>query len=147
MIMFPSRLPFCLVSLSLLPIHTQAQGDLTRFRDKNRLLLVFAPNAADPRWQRQDKLLAGSQADFAERELLRFDVFERGAEAARLRQQYKIKVGSFRVLLIGKDGHVAFGGPMPASVRDLTGRIDRMPMRQDEICRRREEEARQKENP
>jgi 6-phosphogluconolactonase/glucosamine-6-phosphate isomerase/deaminase len=145
--MFTKQLPLCLMSLSLLPIPTKAQGNLDHYRDKNRLVLVFAPNAVDSRWQRQDKLLARSRADFAERELLRFDLFERGAEAARLRERYKIKVGSFRVLLIGKDGHVAFERPTPVSLRDLTDRIDRMPMRQDEMRRRREEKSRQKENP
>ena len=144
--MLTKRLSLCLVGLSLLPIHLQAQGDLARFHDKNRLLLVFAPSAADSRWQRQDRLLSGSRAEFTERELLRFDVFERGAEAAHLRAQYQIKAGSFRVLLIGKDGHIAYGGPSPVSLRELTGRIDRMPMRRDEM-RRREEKSRQKENP
>jgi len=110
--------------------------------------LVFAPSATDPRWARQDALLAGSQAQFADRDLLRFDLFERvqsrGArmplgpsQEAALRARYRVERGSFRVLLIGKDGHVAFGGPMPVALSDLTDRIDRMPMRRDEMRRRR----------
>ncbi len=119
----------------------RAQGDLSRYRDRNRLLLVFAPSPADSRWRRQDALLAKSRAQFADRELLRFDVFGRGAGAGRgadLRARYHVRPGSFRVLLIGKDGHVAFGGPTPVSLSDLTGRIDRMPMRRDEMRRRGE---------
>lgn len=122
---------------------TRAQGDLSRSRDKNRLLLVFAPSASDPRWARQNALLAGSRAQFADRALLRFDVFEHGKhQDAGLRARYHVRPGSFRVLLVGKDGHAAFGGPAPVPISDLTARIDRMPMRRDEMRRRGEGAAR-----
>lgn len=113
-----------------------AQGDLARYRDKNRLLLVFAPSASDLRWAHQDALLAASKAPLADRELLRFNVFERGAEAAGLRARYHVHPGSFRVQLIGKEGHAASSDSEPVALADLTGRIDRMPMRRDEMRRR-----------
>ena len=116
---------------------SRAHGDLSRDQGKNRLLLVFAPSLTDPRWRHQDALLANSRAPFADRELLRFDLFERGTGAA-LRARYHIRPGSFRVLLIGKDGHVAFGSPTPVALSGLTGRIDRMPMRRDEMRQRGE---------
>lgn len=133
----PRLLPcFLLLAFLLLPAPpTRAQGDLSRYRDRNRLLLVFAPSPSDPRWRQQDALLAKSRARFADRQLLRFDIFERGAGAG-LRARYRVRPGSFRVLLIGKDGHAAFGGPTPVSLGELTGRIDRMPMRRDEMRRR-----------
>jgi len=131
-----------LLLLASLAASAWAQGDLSRYRDKNRLLLVFAPSASDPRRARQDALLAGSRAKFADRDLLRFDIFERGAGAAALRARYHVRPGSFRVLLVGKDGHVAFSQPMPVAFGDLTGRIDRMPMRRDEMRRRGEGAAR-----
>lgn len=145
-------LVFSLLLLALLPLPAGARGDLSRYHDKNRLLLVFAPSAADSRWARQDALLRGSRASFLDRGLLRFDLFERGRsrragmplgrdEAVALRARYRVKKGSFRALLVGKDGHVAFGGPMPAALSVLTGRIDRMPMRRDEMRRRGEVEA------
>ena len=130
-----------LLVLAALPLSAAAQGDLSRYRDKNRLLLVFAPSQADPRWRRQDALLTKSRAQFADRELLRFDFFERGGwrgAGADLRARYHIRPGGFRVLLIGKDGHVAFGGPGPVPLGELTDRIDRMPMRRDEMRRRGE---------
>lgn len=139
-------LPFLLLLLTVPPLSAGPQGDF-RFRDKNRLLLVFAPSASDPRWARQDALLAGSRAQFTDRDLLRFDLFEYGQsrggrmslgrrEAANLRARYRVRPGSFRVLLLGKDGHVAFGTPTPVALSGLTGRIDRMPMRRDEMRRR-----------
>jgi len=128
--------------LLLLTIPTppaRAQGDLSRYLNKNRLLLIFAPTASDPRWAHQDALLAGGRAQLTDRDLLRFNFFERGGRrgvGAGLRARYHVRPGSFRVLLIGKDGHVAFGGPTPMALSALTERIDRMPMRRDEIRRR-----------
>lgn len=138
---------FLLFPCAVLAAPCQSQADLARFHDKNRVLLVFASSASDPRWRRQDALLSGSQAQFADRDLLRFDIFERGPSrgagvplshraAQVLHVRYHVHPGTFRVLLVGKDGHVAFGGPTPISLRDLTGRIDRMPMRRDEMRRR-----------
>lgn len=136
--MSPKLLLLSLAALVLLSLRAEAQGELTRFRDKNRLLLVFAPSAADPRWQKQDRLLAGSRAEFREREIRRFDLFERGRDARHLRERYTIKAGTFRVLLIGKDARVASSQSSPMTLREITGQIDRMPMRRDEMRRRKE---------
>ena len=130
-------LPFSLLLLAALPSPTGALGDFSRYQGKNRLLLVFAPSASDPRWARQDLLLRRSGAQFADRDLLRFDIFEQGRNRG-LRARYRIKPGRFRVLLVGKDGHIAFLGTSPVALADLTGRIDRMPMRQGEMRRRGE---------
>ncbi len=133
------RLLFLLLLFTAPNSSAAAQGDLSRYHDKNRLLLVFAPSPTDPRWRHQDVLLAKSRAQFADRELLRFDFFERGGRrgvGADLRARYHIRSGSFRILLIGKDGHAAYSGAMPMALRDLMGRIDRMPMRRDEMRRR-----------
>ena len=148
-------LPFLfLLLLALLPLLPEAKAGLSRYQDKYRVLLVFAPSASDPRWRQQDALLTGSHAAFRDRDLLRFDIFERagkqgagtplppegpstsGREGSGLRKRYHVRPGSFRVILIGKDGHVAFDGAGPVSLRGVTGRIDRMPMRRDEMRRR-----------
>ena len=120
----------------LAPALTLAQSDLSQYRNKNRLLLVFAPSKADPRWQAQNSLLAGSAAAFKERYLRRFDYLEHGGDkGAALRTRYGVKSGQFRVLLIGKDGYVASGSPTPMSLPALTQQIDRMPMRREEMRR------------
>lgn len=121
----------------LVPSLALAQGDLSRYRNKNRLLLVFAPSTADSRWQKQNALLANSAAAFRERDLLRFDYLEAGGtRGSALRTRYGVKAGQFRVLLIGKDGHVASGGPTPISLSDLNAQVDRMPMRREEMRER-----------
>lgn len=128
--------PLLTLAAFLLPLLTLAQSDLSQYRNKSRLLLVFAPSKADPRWQKQNTLLAHSAADFQERDLLRFDYLEHGGDKGMaVRTQFGVKPGQFRVLLIGKDGHVASGSPTPISLRELTEQIDRMPMRREEIKR------------
>ena len=125
------------VTAMMLPSITSAQDDLSQYRDKNRLLLVFAPSKSDSRWQKQNALLKESAEAFRDRDLVRFDYLEKGGTpGTALRTRYEIKPGQFRVLLIGKDGHVASGGPTPVSLAELTGQIDRMPMRRDEMRRR-----------
>lgn len=103
---------------------------------QNRLLLIFAPHQSDARWQRQDALLAGSKAQFRELDLRRFNVFdEANVKSVLLRKRYHVKSGQFRVLLIGKDGHVAFNTSSPVTLSETTEQIDRMPMRRAEMRR------------
>ncbi len=132
-----NKLFFSFLTLAALavPVLTLAQSDLSQYRNKNRLLLVFAPSKADPRWQKQNTLLAQSAAEFKERDLLRFDYLEGDRRTTALRIRYGVKPGQFRVLLIGKDGHVASGEPVPVSLPALTEQIDRMPMRRKEMRR------------
>lgn len=123
------------IAAALLLWLAAAPGCLAQSR--SRLLLIFAPAQSDPHWQKQNALLRGSAAAFRDRDLLRRDYLEQGSNTGRaLRSCYGIKPGGFRVLLIGKDGHVASGGQVPLSLGALTAQIDRMPMRRDEMRRR-----------
>jgi hypothetical protein len=121
----------------LLPVLALAQLDLSRYQDKNRVLLIFAPSKTDPRWRKQNALLKNSAGAFRDRDLVRLDDWETGGtRGAALRTRYGVKPGHFRVLLIGKDGHIASGSPAPISISELTAQIDRMPMRREEMRRR-----------
>ena len=124
------------IAAALLPMLALAQPELSQYRNKNRVLLIFAPGKTDPRWQKQNALLMGSAAAFRDRDLIRLDDLETSGKHSAARTRYGIKPGEFRVLLIGKDGHVASGGPTPISLEELTAQIDRMPMRRAEMHRR-----------
>jgi len=123
-----TKLPLLLLfaALTLLPAAAQARP---------RRLLVFAPSRSDARFQKQDALLARSTAAFSDRDLVRTDIIGADKGAASLRARYNVR-GSFRVLLIGRDGHIAYGGPSPVTLKSITSRIDAMPMRRDEMRRR-----------
>ena len=126
-----------LVVAAMLPELALAQNDLSQYRSKNRVLLIFAPGKTDLRWQKQNALLGNSAEAFRDRDLVRVDDLETdGSRGKELRSRYGIKPGQFRILLIGKDGHVASGGPTPIASSELTEQIDRMPMRREEMRRR-----------
>ncbi len=125
----PTKYPLLLLlaALTLLPGAAQA---------RSRRLLVFAPSRADARFQKQNTLLAHSQGAFKDRDLVRTNIIGSEKGAASLRGRYHVKAGSFRVLLVGRDGHTAYGGPSPVTLSSITRRIDAMPMRRDEMRRR-----------
>ncbi|MBC8103964.1 MAG: DUF4174 domain-containing protein [Cytophagales bacterium] len=135
------RTAFLLVALvAKLCLLSPAEADtppasLSRYRNRNRVLLIFAPSKEDPRYKKQDRLMSGEATGLKDRDLIRFDVLEQKG-IVPLRERYGIRPGQFRVLLIGKDGSIAFSALRPVVASDLFGRIDRMPMRRDEIRRR-----------
>ncbi len=120
-----------------LPASVQAQSNLSQYHNRNRVLLIFAPGKSDPRWQKQNVLLENGTEAFRDRDLVRLDYLEAGKVAdTAVQLHYGVKPGQFRVLLIGKDGHVASGSSSPISLTELTEQIDRMPMRREEMRRR-----------
>jgi hypothetical protein len=124
---------FCLTSTA----HaggTAPPTNLSAYRDKNRVLVVFAPSVTDSRYKKQEALFRGNASGLKERDLVRFNVL--GNPTTPLRKRYGVKSGEFRVILVGKDGHTAYSTGRPVVPSDLFRRIDRMPMRRDEIRQR-----------
>ena len=105
---------------------------------KKRLLLVAAPTATQADFQRQKQLLATDPASLQERDLLVLDVpYDQLAPADQqyLRQQLKLKLSGFEVVLIGKDGGVKERSTHPLAPAALFSTIDQMPMRRQEMRR------------
>lgn len=136
--------------LAMLPIlpgpaaRAQEPADklLAGYRNKNRVLLVFAPDKKDVAYQEQMKLWQNEKAGFADRDLVVVPVFKEGTPATTgtpgtLAERYAAEVKSFRVMLIGKDGHEAYQSNKPVTAEALYLRIDAMPMRRDEMKRRK----------
>jgi len=118
--------------------------DLTPFRWKNRLLLLFVPDASAPEYVEQWDALNRHWTALIERDLLVVSIFETDggdidgeeiseADADALRGQFKVKEGWAAAILIGKDGTEKQRYPMPADPGKLMGLIDTMPMRQREM--------------
>lgn len=114
---------------------------------EHRLFLVFAPSSEDSRYVRQTRLLEGIHDGFAERDLLRGEFFEDGAEmfdgepvhfdaAAGAWERYGVEPGCFAAVLVGKDGTVRYRSGEPVEPEDLYARIDTMPMRRREAQER-----------
>ncbi|MES2462498.1 MAG: DUF4174 domain-containing protein [Armatimonadota bacterium] len=113
---------------------TTPPSNLNAYRNRNRVLLVFSPSAGDVRYKKQNEFFNDKENGLKDRDLVRINVI--GKPDSALRKRYAVGCGDFRVLLIGKDGHTAFSTTRPVVASDLFRRIDRMPMRRDEMRQR-----------
>ena len=105
-------------------------------RWQHRLLLIGAPTAGQPDFQRQKNLLAASKEGLAERDFKIIEVvYDQLSPADRQcwTQQLGQSLAGFRLLLIGKDGGVKRTETQPLAPAALFGTVDKMPMRRGEM--------------
>ncbi len=113
---------------------------LAAYKDKNRVLLVFAPTDKDPSYVEQGKLWQAEKAGFDERQLVVVPVLadakkSAGDVPAAVEKRYGVDPKAFSVVLLGKDGHEAFRASKPVKASSLYEVIDAMPMRKVEMKR------------
>ncbi len=125
--------------------YSHANDDiLERYTWQNRLLLIFAPSADDPRLREQQEILASSEAGLIDRDLVIMQLLPDsepgidnqptiGLDSASIYRDFNIEPGDFRLLLIGKDGTLKLSSEAPVSTARLFDLIDSMPMRQWEM--------------
>ncbi|MFZ5962754.1 DUF4174 domain-containing protein [Thalassococcus sp. BH17M4-6] len=109
--------------------------DLAEFLWLKRPLVVFADNAADPRYVQQMQLLTERLDVLDERDVVIItdtDPFM-GSQARR-----QLRPRGFMTVVLAKDGTVVLRKPEPWSVRELSRNIDKLPLRQQEIRDRRD---------
>lgn len=110
-------------------------------RWQQRLLLIGAPTASQPDFQRQKHLLAAAEKGLAERDFKVIEVvYDQLSPADRQcwTQQLGQPLAGFRVLLVGKDGGVKRTETQPLAPASLFGTVDKMPMRRQEMRGRRD---------
>jgi len=116
---------------------------LMQYHWKKRVLVVSAPTADDENLKKQQREVALTSEDFAERDMALVTLLENAVstaegteltneEAATARAALKIRPGSFAVRLIGKDGSVKLSSETATSMTEIYSLIDSMPMRQRE---------------
>jgi len=117
--------------------------NLARYRWKNRVLLVFAPNGDDPSFQQQMGQLASQSAGVRERDVLVLPILADGhggvasrRDAAMLAKAYGVPRGAFETVLLDKDGSVVRTNERPIPVATLFDVIEGSPLRQQEPRRR-----------
>ncbi len=141
-----------LVALALIAPVAQAQRTLSTLRDRNRVLLIFAPNALDPRFGRQLDALEHHEAELLNRDLVLIPLLQQPGppnlspvlrnlrpplvqsdEQIWIRRRFNVAFNDFVVILIGKDGTEKLRSHSPISAARLNRTIDAMPGRQDEM--------------
>ncbi len=129
--------------LSCCCTYAQTMPDLSEYRWKNRLILLFSSQADNPLYQQQRDLLRADQPGLDERDLLIFSVLSdrvasetaiAGVErAATLRKRYRVDENTFTFILIGKDGSEKMRSDTLVARNELYALIDAMPMRREEM--------------
>lgn len=129
------------LALAALALASPALADpLADYAWTNRVVLVFAARADDPRLVRQTGALEARPVESCARDLVVLAVTRDGVSAsdgsvrdpAALRARHGIGPEDFTVLLVGKDGGVKLRAAEPVTADRLYGRIDGMPMRRVE---------------
>ena len=113
--------------------------DLSDFRWKNRLILLFSPSKDDSSYKNQKNRFDSLENELADRDLIVFHVYPNAgcyqsskinqSSAQKLRKYYGIEPKQSTVLLIGKDGGVKLQEEMPIEAAQIFALIDKMPMR------------------
>ena len=101
---------------------------------ENRVIVVFSPDDANAELLEQRQRVQLNRSGFEERDLVVVEIV--GAKDNGLRKRFKTEVGSFRVLLIGKDGTLKDQSSRAFETRRLFEVIDAMPMRRREMRER-----------
>ncbi|KQU61572.1 hypothetical protein ASG67_16360 [Sphingomonas sp. Leaf339] len=106
-------------------------GDM---RGQRRVLIMNAATATDPLLIAQRRALAGWRKGAEDRDVTVVEAIGDRVTGTRdaataLRRTYRLPADRFAVVLIGKDGTVAFRATDPVLPEQLQGTIDAMPMR------------------
>jgi len=129
--------PFSFIFWSLLPLfHTSLESRLEQMAWKNRVVILYCPNASDVEYKLQKKWLAEVGKDFMERDLQVIDCVEASLskeDALHLKNRFNYTPHQFCFWLIGKDGEIKLVSNKPVKPERLFGLIDSMPMRRNEM--------------
>lgn len=129
----------------LAPHQLRADSGLDRFRWENRLVLSFVETDTAKITVRQRNEREADPGAWKERDLLLIEIAaeavrvdgrpSKDLSAAALRARFDVPEGTFRAILIGKDGGAKLRSGSPIGNRTLFETIDAMPMRQNEMRR------------
>jgi hypothetical protein len=133
---------FCLMLL-ILPMGVSAVS-LDDYLWRNRLLILVAPDVADPAIEGVLETLKHHSYELADRHMLVIQLYENvqsvvddrpitAQQSNRLRSDLGVGPAERLLLLIGKDGSVKRRAPLDTDVQEIFRQIDAMPMRREEI--------------
>lgn len=132
------RLRYLLTALTgaMLMTATAHADPFDQWRWKNRVLVITAP-AGDPAAAAQRRIYETAAKGMAERAIVLTEARDDSARSQAIRASLSADRGRFHVYLVGKDGNTAVASDKPLSADELFGRVDAMPMRKDEMRRKR----------
>lgn len=129
------------VAMGLMGVSLVANAEsnsLAAHRWTHRILVVVAPAPQDTGALAQRRIFQRASKGMTERDVVLIEAAGEDPQARDIRRQLAVDSHKFQVLLIGKDGNTVLSSNAPLTAGDLFGRIDAMPMRRDEIRRKRQ---------
>ena len=102
----------------------------------HRPIVIFANSDRDPNFISQMEFLSEDIRALQERDIIvLIDTDPNFSSSLRK----KLRPHGFAFILIGKDGQVKLRKPSPWNIREIARVIDKMPIRQQEIARKKQE--------
>ena len=102
----------------------------------HRPIVIFANSDRDPNFISQMEFLSEDIKALQERDIIvLIDTDPNFSSSLRK----KLRPHGFAFILIGKDGQVKLRKPSPRNIREIARVIDKMPIRQQEITRKKQE--------
>ena len=122
------------IAFTIMSTAASAIPSVQGMRDHRRVLIVASPSASDATLLSQRKALAGWKQGASERDVSVVQITGQTVDgasdsAADLRSRYNLPSKTFEVVLVGKDGHIAYRSSQPVTGAELAAKIDAMPMR------------------
>ena len=102
----------------------------------HRPIVIFANSDRDPNFISQMEFLSKDIRALQERDIIVLMDTDHNFSSS-LRK--KLRPHGFAFILIGKDGQVKLRKPSPWNIREIARVIDKMPIRQQEITRKKQE--------
>tara|TARA_B100000242_G_scaffold266253_1_gene214924 strand:- start:149 stop:619 length:471 start_codon:yes stop_codon:yes gene_type:complete len=102
----------------------------------HRPIVIFANSDKDPNFISQIEFLSEDTTALLERDIIvLIDTDPKFSSSLRK----KLRPHGFAFVLIGKDGQVKLRKPSPWNIREIARVVDKMPIRQQEIARKKQE--------
>ena len=122
--------------------------NLSEFQWKKRLLFLFLPGSGSEAFSKLLADIDAQRAEIEDRDLVVFKIVDRGestmdrapldpSSIQYLRKRFGVPANEFSTVLVGKDGSVKLQQRDAVPLSDIFQLIDSMPMRQNEMKRRK----------
>ena len=117
-------------------IKVDKDTNLKIYEWSHRPVVIFANSDRDPNFISQMEFLSKDIRALQERDIIvLMDTDPNFSSSLRK----KLRPHGFAFILIGKDGQVKLRKPSPWNIREIARVIDKMPIRQQEIARKKQE--------
>ena len=116
-------------------VEVEENTTLENFEWAQRPIIIFSDSEKDPNFVSQMEFLLEDVNELKERDIIVL-VDTNPSRPSSLRK--RLRPHGFAFILIGKDGQVKLRKPSPWNIREIARVIDKMPIRQQEIDRKKQ---------